>query len=81
MIPYFKGQPTDYILRYSSGSLRSSGKGLAFFYWRYNTQIVAVPTQSQDASFVFNELTRDFQKVTLQGQVTFAIQDANQAAT
>jgi regulator of protease activity HflC (stomatin/prohibitin superfamily) len=75
MIPYFKGQPTDYILRYSGGRLRNSGQGLAFFYWRYNTQIVAVPTQSQDASFVFNELTSDFQEVTLQGQITFRIID------
>lgn len=81
MFPYFKGQPTDFIIRYSGGSLRNSGKGLAFFYWKYNTQVVAVPTQSQDASFVFNELTKDFQEVTLQGQVTFAIQDANVAAT
>lgn len=73
MIPYFKGQPTDYILRYTGGRLSNSGLGLAFFYWRYNTQVVAVPTQSQDASFVFNELTSDFQEVTLQGQITFRI--------
>ncbi len=75
MFPYFKGQPTDFILRYTGGALRSSGPGQAFFYWHYNTQIVAVPTQSQDASFVFNELTKDFQEVTLQGQVTFRIKD------
>jgi regulator of protease activity HflC (stomatin/prohibitin superfamily) len=81
VIPYFKGQPTDYILRYTGGALRSSGLGQAFFYWRYNTQIVAVPTQSQDASFVFNELTRDFQEVTLQGQITFRIKDAPLAAS
>lgn len=75
MFPYFKGQPTDFILRYTGGALRSSGLGQAFFYWHYNTQVVAVPTQSQDASFVFNELTKDFQEVTLQGQVTFRIKD------
>jgi regulator of protease activity HflC (stomatin/prohibitin superfamily) len=75
MFPYFKGQPTDFIFRYTGGTLRSSGLGQAFFYWHYNTQVVAVPTQSQDASFVFNELTKDFQEVTLQGQVTFRIKD------
>lgn len=80
MFPYFKGQPTDYILRYTGGSLKSSGLGQAFFYWQYNTQVVAVPTQSQDASFVFNELTRDFQEVTLQGQITFRIKDAKLTA-
>jgi regulator of protease activity HflC (stomatin/prohibitin superfamily) len=81
LFPYFKGQPTDYIIRYSGGHSRGEGLGMAFYYWRFNTQIVAVPTQSQDASFVFNELTRDFQEVTLQGQVTFWIKDPNVAAS
>jgi regulator of protease activity HflC (stomatin/prohibitin superfamily) len=79
--PYFKGQPTDYVIRYSGGQCRGEGPGLAFYYWRFNTQIVAVPTQSQEASFVFNELTSDFQEVTLQGQVTFRIKDPKTAAT
>jgi regulator of protease activity HflC (stomatin/prohibitin superfamily) len=80
LFPYFKGQPTDYIVRHSAGRLLSEGLGLAFYYWRFDTQVVAVPTQSQDASFVFNELTSDYQEVTLQGQVTFRIQDAPLAA-
>ena len=78
--PYFKGQPTDYIVRYSSGHASNEGLGRAFYYWRFNTQVVAVPTQSQDASFIFNELTSDFQEVTLQGQVTFRIQEPTLAA-
>jgi regulator of protease activity HflC (stomatin/prohibitin superfamily) len=80
MFRYFKGQPTDFILRYSGGALQGSGLGLAFFYWRYNTEVVAVPTQSQDASFIFNELTADFQEVTLQGQATFRIRNPQVAA-
>jgi len=81
LFPYFKGQPTDFIVRYSGGRPAGEGLGRAFYYWRFNTQVVAVPTQSQDASFVFNELTRDFQEVTLQGQVTFRIKEPKLAAT
>lgn len=81
LFPYFKGQPTDYIVRYSGGRSSGDGLGLAFYYWRFNTQVVAVPTQSQDACFVFNELTRDFQEITLQGQVTFRIKDPKLAST
>jgi regulator of protease activity HflC (stomatin/prohibitin superfamily) len=80
MLTYFKGQPTDYVLRYSGGSVRSEGAGLAFWYFPYNTQVVAVPTQSLEASFVFKELTRDYQEVTLQGQATYRIRDAKVAA-
>ena len=79
-LSYFKGQPTDYIQRFSSGELRREGLGLAFYYWRYNTQVVAVPTTSRDADFVFNEITSNFQEVTLQGQLTYRISEPQKAA-
>jgi regulator of protease activity HflC (stomatin/prohibitin superfamily) len=80
-IGYFKGQPTEYVLRYSSGRMVSEGPGLAFFYLRYNTQIVAVPTNSIDAPFVFNEVTKNFQDVTIQGQLTYRIINPRLAAS
>jgi regulator of protease activity HflC (stomatin/prohibitin superfamily) len=79
-IGYFKGQPTDYILKFSGGRLRKEGKGLAFFYWKHATQVVAVPTSSMDASFVFAELTKTFQEVTIQGQATYVIHEPKRAA-
>jgi hypothetical protein len=79
-IGYFKGQPTDYILKYSGGKLASQGQGLAFYYLRHSTQVVAVPTSSRDASLVFNETTNNFQAVTIQGQVTYRIHNPTQAA-
>jgi len=74
-LSYFKGLPTEYILKYSGGNVTREGAGLSFYYFRYNTQIVAVPTASSDATFVFNELTRNFQTVTIQGQFTWRITD------
>jgi hypothetical protein len=41
---------------------------------------VAVPTSSLEANFVFNEVTRDFQEVTLQGQITYRVADPKLAA-
>jgi hypothetical protein len=74
-IGFFKGQPTDYIIHYRSGQPVAAGPGLAFFHLRYRSQIVAVPTQSLDVNFVFNEVTRDYQDVTLQGQITYRIRE------
>ncbi|HEV8062660.1 MAG TPA: SPFH domain-containing protein [Gemmataceae bacterium] len=79
-IGFFKGQPTDYVMRYSSGQLVREGPGLAFYYLKHNTQVVAVPTSSRDANFVFNEVTNNFQAVTIQGQFTYRIQNPKQAA-
>jgi len=79
-VGYFKGQPTDYILRYSSGSVRHEGMGLAFYYWHFNTQVVAVPTTARDADFLFNEITSNYQEVTIQGQLTYRIREPKRAA-
>ena len=79
-IGYFKGQPNEYILKYVSGRVIREGQGLAFFYWKHSTQIVAVPTSSVDANLLFNEMTRNFQSITIQGQFTYRIHDAKRAA-
>lgn len=80
-IAYFKGQPTDYVIRYTSGRITQEGMGQAFFYLQHNTQIVAVPTSSTDANFVFNEVTNNFQEVTIQGQLTYRIANPKLAAS
>ncbi|HLV79812.1 MAG TPA: SPFH domain-containing protein [Chthonomonadaceae bacterium] len=80
-IGFFKAQPTEYVIVYSGGKVRRRGTGLAFYYLRHNTQIVVVPTSTRDADFVFNEMTGNFQAVTVQGQFTYRIYDPDQAAS
>lgn len=77
---YFKGQPTEYVLRFSGGKARAQGKGLSFYYLVRTTSIVVVPTQVRDAGFVFNELTNTFQTVSIQGSLTYRIANPAQAA-
>ncbi len=79
-ISYFKGQPSDYIIKYSGSRKTRAGQGLSFFYLRFNTQIVAVPTQSIDCPFVFNEISRDYQVVSVQGQLTYRIANPEKAS-
>jgi hypothetical protein len=79
-IGFFKAQPTEYVIKYVSGHVAREGQGLAFFYWKHNTQLVAVPTSSVDANLVFNEVTSNFQVVTIQGQVTYRIHNPKRAA-
>ena len=78
---FFKGQPTDYIIKYVSGRAKSEGLGLAFYYLRHNTQIIAVPTTTVDGNFIFNEITNNFQSVTIQGQFTYRIAEPRLAAS
>lgn len=79
VIGFFKGEPTEFVIRYRSGQSVQEGQGLAFFYLKPSTSIVAVPTSSVDVSFVFQEATGNFQAVTIQGQFTYRIADPRRA--
>ena len=69
-IRYIKSQPTTHLMQFQKGRVVREGAGLAFFYYAPTTTLVAVPLASQDAGFILELVTRDFQSVTVQGQVT-----------
>jgi len=74
MIPrYFKGEPNIHVVRYRNGNVAKHGPGIAFWYMAYNTSIAAVPVVTQDASFIFNETTKDFQAIAIQGSLSYRI--------
>lgn len=74
-IQYIKVPPTQYVLYYRGGKLKRAGAGLAFFYFRPSASIVIVPIGSADTPFIFNEITSDFQAITVQGQLIYRVQD------
>jgi regulator of protease activity HflC (stomatin/prohibitin superfamily) len=75
MFAYSKNPPTTYVLHHQNGKVRRAGPGLAFWYFRPSSTIVAVPLASRDVPFAFSEVTADFQPVTLQGQLTYRVAD------
>lgn len=77
---YFKGQPNEYVVKFVAGKAARQGVGASFFYMPSRTSIVAVPTNSAEASFVFRDLTSNFQEVVIQGQFTYRITDPNKTA-
>jgi hypothetical protein len=77
---YFKGEPSVHVIRYRSGQVVAHGPGLAFFYWPYTTSIATVPIVTQDAAFIFNEATRDYQAVAIQGTLAYRLTEPLEAA-
>ncbi len=77
---YIKTNPTQFVLHYQKGRLKQSGKGLSFFYFKRSSSISVVPISSKDTSFIFSELSTDFQSVSVQGQVTYRITDPEMVA-
>lgn len=62
-----------YVLHYRNGKVRREGRGLSFFYFAPNSSIVAIPMGSNDLPFIFQESTKDYQTVSIQGQISYKI--------
>ncbi len=74
-IKFIKADPSTYLIKYRNGKIIKEGHGLSFFYHAPSTSLVSVPIGNEEVHFVFNELTKDFQEVTVQGQVAYKIND------
>jgi regulator of protease activity HflC (stomatin/prohibitin superfamily) len=72
---FIKASPTTYILHYVNGKAHREGSGLSFFYYAPTSTLVAVPLASVDVPFVFNEVSADYQQVTIQGQFSYRVSD------
>ena len=79
-IGFIKAQPTTYLIQYRGGRAVREGVGLSFFYFSPTSSLVAVPVASQDQPFIFELTTRDYQSVTIQGQVAFRVAEPHKAA-
>lgn len=80
-IRFIKSQPTTYLIEYKSGKIARQGAGLSFFYFAPTTTLVAVPAGSRDESFIFQQVTADFQAITVQGQVAYRICEPTKVAS
>lgn len=72
-IKYFKADSSTFVIKTVNGKTRTKGKGLSFFYNAATTSIATVPVNAQEAPFIFNLQTSDFQVVKVQGQITFRV--------
>jgi hypothetical protein len=78
---YFKGEPGEYVIHHSRGKVRHEGPGAAFWFFRPTASITLVPTTTLDTAFIFNEVTRNFQSISIQGQITYRVKDPRKLAT
>jgi regulator of protease activity HflC (stomatin/prohibitin superfamily) len=79
-IRFIKFDSTRYVIHYKKGQIKSEGRGLSFYYYAPTSSIVAIPIGSADNPFIFNQTTRDFQTVTIQGQLIYKVKDPKQLA-
>ena len=74
-IRFMKAPPTAHVIHYRNGRICRQGAGLSFFYHAPTSTVVTVPMESADLPYAFQELTSDFQTVTVQGQLAYRVTD------
>ncbi len=79
-INFIKFDSMTYVIKFKNGQVAKEGRGLSFFYYAPTTSISAVPLGSNNLPFIFNESTKDYQTVTIQGQITYKIGNPKQLA-
>lgn len=79
-INFIKFLPNDYVLRYKNGKVVAEGVGISFYYYAPKTSIVVIPVSSSDTPFMFEEVTSDYQTVSVQGQLTYRVLDYKKIA-
>lgn len=80
-IRFIKVAPTEFVLQYKRGKIVREGPGLSFFFFAPTTSLVRIPIGSTDIPFIFEEVTADFQEVTVQGQLTYRVAEPKKLST
>lgn len=77
MIKHANFQAVEYVIvTGGNGQVRKKGYGLGFFYNDATTSIKVIPATAFDTSYIFNDITtKDFQNISVQGDMTYVIDD------
>jgi regulator of protease activity HflC (stomatin/prohibitin superfamily) len=65
-ISHLRAEPNQYILHYRRGRLVRRGAGLAYWFSPLSAAVAQVPVEDIEATFVFRELSQDFQEINVQ---------------
>jgi regulator of protease activity HflC (stomatin/prohibitin superfamily) len=74
-IKHFKAEPTEFARMRVKGKSVKQGEGTSGFYLPFRTTLEVVPVVASDQPFVFHEICKDNQEVTLQGGFIYRISD------
>lgn len=79
-IQFIKTEPTTFLMAFQKGKIIKQGAGLSMLYFGPTTSLVAVPVGSRILDFIDQPVTSDFQTVTVQGQVSYRVNEPQKLA-
>ncbi len=77
---HLRSETSSHVLVYGSGRLKKSARALCFWFTPLSTSVAEVPIDDQEVTFVLHGKTSDFQDATVQGVLSYRIEDPELAA-
>ena len=77
---HLRSEPTSHVMRYRRGRLLAQGRGLAFWFRPLTSAIAEIPVDDRELAFLFHARSADYQRVTVQGAITYRVTDPERLA-
>ncbi|MFT4543094.1 MAG: regulator of protease activity HflC (stomatin/prohibitin superfamily) [Planctomycetota bacterium] len=75
ILRHLRSEPSRYIIQFTRGDVKRSGKGLSFWFHPLSTSIAEVPCDDREQAFMFHGRSSDYQDVSVQGVLTYRVID------
>ena len=80
LFTHLRSEPNVHVIRYHNGKQVASGKGLAFWFVPLGSGLAEIPTDDRELQFMFHGRSSDFQAMTVQGELSYRVTDAERLA-
>ena len=77
---HLRAEPNQYVLHFRRGKLVRKGSGLAYWFSALSAAVSQVPAEDVETTFVFRELSADFQEVNVQCTLRYRSVDPERTA-
>jgi hypothetical protein len=80
VLRHLRSDASAFVLQYRRGKLVRAGRGLSFLFLRTSASIAEVPADDREMPILFHGRSSDFQDVSVQGVVTYRVEDPGKLA-
>jgi regulator of protease activity HflC (stomatin/prohibitin superfamily) len=75
LLRHLRSEANVQIIRYHKGAVTRQGRGIAFWFLPHSASVAELPMDDRDMVLFFKGRSKDFQAVTVQGNLTWRVAD------
>ncbi len=80
-VRHVRAEPSRHLMLFRHGKKKRSGRGIAFWFTPLAASLVEVPCDDREVAFLFHARSEDYQDVSVQGSITYRVDDPERLAS